>query len=245
MTRHILEFSAAIVTCLALAGTVDAQSEKSRSSRRRPRRNPRRRERCRAATGSAFRCCSIARASRRVRSTGKPAPTSRTRWRRWQSAHKLPSTGKPDCATWKALGGGSEPTITTYTPTDADVKGPFEKIPPTLAKQAALAGARLPVGARTARGAVSLVAGAAAAAESRRGDSPRPRDPRAGRHAVRRRRQTSTRSRRPRRHDSGVAQADSALRVTRADGTIVFYAPVTTGSEHDPLPIGDWQGARP
>jgi lipoprotein-anchoring transpeptidase ErfK/SrfK len=28
--------------------------------------------------------------------------------------------------------------------------------------------------------------------------------------------------------------------VAGSDGRIVFYAPVTTGSEHDPLPIGEW-----
>src|SRR5262249_52744835 len=38
-----------------------------------------------------------------------------------------------------------------------------------------------------------------------------------------------------------VTRDDSSLRVTRADGTIVFFAPVTTGSEHDPLPPGDWK----
>ena len=37
-----------------------------------------------------------------------------------------------------------------------------------------------------------------------------------------------------------VTREDSALRVSRPDGTVVFFAPVTTGSEHDPLPIGDW-----
>ena len=34
---------------------------------------------------------------------------------------------------------------------------------------------------------------------------------------------------------------DGSLRVRRADGTLDFFAPVTSGSEHDPLPIGDWK----
>ena len=56
-----------------------------------------------------------------------------------QTAKKLQPTGQPDCDTWKALGGDSaEPTITTYTLTDEDVKGPFEKIPPKLAEQSHL-----------------------------------------------------------------------------------------------------------
>lgn len=38
-----------------------------------------------------------------------------------------------------------------------------------------------------------------------------------------------------------VSKHDSALKVTDASGAVLFYAPVTTGSEHDPLPIGEWK----
>jgi lipoprotein-anchoring transpeptidase ErfK/SrfK len=38
-----------------------------------------------------------------------------------------------------------------------------------------------------------------------------------------------------------VGKAARALTVTNAEGAVVFYAPVTTGSEHDPLPIGEWK----
>ena len=38
-----------------------------------------------------------------------------------------------------------------------------------------------------------------------------------------------------------VSKAASALSVADASGRTVFYAPVTTGSEHDPLPIGEWK----
>ncbi|MEO6213429.1 MAG: L,D-transpeptidase [Vicinamibacterales bacterium] len=38
-----------------------------------------------------------------------------------------------------------------------------------------------------------------------------------------------------------VAKSASALTVTDASGKTLMYAPVTTGSEHDPLPIGDWK----
>ncbi|NTV15659.1 MAG: murein L,D-transpeptidase [Desulfobulbaceae bacterium] len=33
----------------------------------------------------------------------------------------------------------------------------------------------------------------------------------------------------------------SALTVTDSGGRVVLYAPVTTGSKHDPLPLGEWQ----
>jgi len=38
-----------------------------------------------------------------------------------------------------------------------------------------------------------------------------------------------------------VSKTNSALTVTDTGGRIVFYAPVTTGSKHDPLPIGKWK----
>ncbi len=38
-----------------------------------------------------------------------------------------------------------------------------------------------------------------------------------------------------------VAKSSSALTVTDSSGKVVMYAPVTTGSEHDPLPIGEWK----
>jgi lipoprotein-anchoring transpeptidase ErfK/SrfK len=38
-----------------------------------------------------------------------------------------------------------------------------------------------------------------------------------------------------------VSKSTGALTVTGADGTVLMYAPVTTGSEHDPLPIGTWK----
>ena len=38
-----------------------------------------------------------------------------------------------------------------------------------------------------------------------------------------------------------VSKSLSALTVTDASGKTLMYAPVTTGSEHDPLPIGEWK----
>jgi lipoprotein-anchoring transpeptidase ErfK/SrfK len=38
-----------------------------------------------------------------------------------------------------------------------------------------------------------------------------------------------------------VRKSTSDLTVTDAAGAVLMYAPVTTGSEHDPLPIGDWK----
>ena len=37
-----------------------------------------------------------------------------------------------------------------------------------------------------------------------------------------------------------VSKQASALTVTDASGKVIMHAPVTSGSEHDPLPIGAW-----
>jgi lipoprotein-anchoring transpeptidase ErfK/SrfK len=37
-----------------------------------------------------------------------------------------------------------------------------------------------------------------------------------------------------------VSKRTSALTVTEANGKVIMHAPVTTGSQHDPLPIGSW-----
>jgi lipoprotein-anchoring transpeptidase ErfK/SrfK len=37
-----------------------------------------------------------------------------------------------------------------------------------------------------------------------------------------------------------VSKSNSTLTVTDASGTVLMHAPVTSGSEHDPLPIGSW-----
>jgi lipoprotein-anchoring transpeptidase ErfK/SrfK len=38
-----------------------------------------------------------------------------------------------------------------------------------------------------------------------------------------------------------VSKSKSALTVTNTAGQIIFFAPVTTGSDNDPLPIGEWK----
>jgi len=38
-----------------------------------------------------------------------------------------------------------------------------------------------------------------------------------------------------------VTTSTSALTVEDESGTVLFHAPVTSGSEHDPLPIGEWK----
>ena len=38
-----------------------------------------------------------------------------------------------------------------------------------------------------------------------------------------------------------VSKSEGALRAYDGGGTLIYFAPVTSGSEHDPLPIGTWK----
>jgi len=159
----------------------------------------------------------------------------------FQEANKLKPTGMLDCETWTALGGGDQRSATTeYTITDADAAGPFvERIPEGLPDQASLPS--LGYSSLTEKIAERFHASPALLnhlnADKRfeagttitvpdvtpfdAGTKPS-HDTSAGAVTVE------------------VTKAGS-LRVVGGDGKTVFFAPVTSGSSHDPLPIGHWK----
>ncbi|MES2786213.1 MAG: L,D-transpeptidase family protein [Pseudomonadota bacterium] len=57
----------------------------------------------------------------------------------FQLARNLPTTGTIDAATWSALQDGQGPAFATYTLTEQDVAGPYEKIPADTMEKAKLA----------------------------------------------------------------------------------------------------------
>jgi lipoprotein-anchoring transpeptidase ErfK/SrfK len=156
---------------------------------------------------------------------------------------KIVAIGQPDCETWKALGGdGGEPPIMNYTVTDADVQGPFEpQIPKELPEQAQLEALayRTPLEELAERfhASPALIqklnpGGTIAAGQSIKVPGVLPFDA-----SVR----PPANDTKPNDISIDVSRNESALRAIRSDGTIVLYAPVTTGSQHDPLPLGDWK----
>jgi lipoprotein-anchoring transpeptidase ErfK/SrfK len=158
-----------------------------------------------------------------------------------QGARKLTASGQPDCDTWRALNGASaEPAVTTYTVTEDDVKGPFEKqIPKSLVEQAKLPSLAYasPIEKLGERFHASpallqrLNPGPITPGRQIRVPAVMPFDPDARPAA----------GAAPNDVTIQVTKEDSSLRATRADGTVVLFAPVTTGSEHDPLPTGDYK----
>jgi lipoprotein-anchoring transpeptidase ErfK/SrfK len=158
----------------------------------------------------------------------------------FQTANKLQPTGAADCATWAALGADASSVTTKYQVTTADAAGPFaERIPADLTEQAKLSalsyrsvverlGERFHVSpvllARLNHGA-AIVAGATIEVPA-----VTPFDERT----------------KPALNASAAdlrieVLRDGSLRAMRPDGGLEFFAPVSSGSEHDPLPVGDWR----
>jgi lipoprotein-anchoring transpeptidase ErfK/SrfK len=159
-----------------------------------------------------------------------------------QNARGLEPTGDADCETWHALGGEiAGEMVATYTIENADVKGPFAKnIPNDLQKQASLPalsyrsaleqlGERFhasPALLRRMNPRVAFEAGTeikVPAVTAFDFDAKPPKEALESDVTIQ------------------VTRDDSALRALRPDGTVIFFAPVTTGSEHDPLPVGNWK----
>jgi lipoprotein-anchoring transpeptidase ErfK/SrfK len=158
----------------------------------------------------------------------------------FQKEHQLPTTGQLDDATWKQLtdgGGGAQPPLVEYSITDADIAGPFTtNIPPTLPEQASLDALnyRSPLEAiaeRVHSNMALLQRLNPGATFQRTGE--RIMVPNVGATA-------------PAAAPSGaitvfVTKSSSALTIEDAGGHVLLHAPVTSGSEHDPLPIGTWK----
>ena len=161
--------------------------------------------------------------------------------RAFQNARQLAASGQPDCDTWRKLGGDSAAAVVDYEITTEDGEGPFTaRIPARLEQQAGLPALayrsvleRLSERFHSAPALLSSINRGAKFIAGQRvkvpavtmfdADVKPEKDVEAGGITIE------------------VSRADSSLRATRADGTVVFFAPVTSGSEHDPLPIGNWK----
>ena len=165
----------------------------------------------------------------------------------FQRSRSLAVSGRLDDSTSQRLQEEfkQQPPTVTYTVTEADVAGPFQpEIPTDLVEQSKLPALdyRNPLEALAEKFHASpallqsLNPGQTFARAGEQNVVPNVTVERAP---------SSAQTRKQPAPSSGVrivvTKRTSALTVEDADGRVLFFAPVTTGSQHDPLPIGQWK----
>lgn len=150
----------------------------------------------------------------------------------FQRARGLPQTGKADDATLAALDDG-QPILTTYTVTDADVAGPFEPIPEEMADKARLQ-------------ALGYSSAAEALGERFHASPSFLRKLNPGKDIEQAGAQITVPNigaapALPKAASIVVDGGDRTLSLLDAGGKVIAQMPVTSGSEHDPLPVGQWK----
>lgn len=153
--------------------------------------------------------------------------------RGFQSARGLEVTGELDTATWDALNADAAPALVDYTITEADVAGPYRKVPDDM-----MAKARLET---LGYASIDEALGERfhASPELLRQLNPRADFARAG---------TSIKVPNvaglpalPKAARVVVDKSDSTVSLVDAAGKTYAQFPASSGSERDPLPIGQWE----
>ena len=174
---------------------------------------------------------------------GRLGRNTRAAIRAFQEASGLAVSGSPDCATWERLAARDDVrTLLEYRVSDEDLSGPFvDRIPADLIAQAELPSLSYtsPLEAVAERFHVTpallrrLNPGAAIDA----GQSLRVPNVLPDLNAVAVAPDATAASGQ---YTVQVSRRDSSLVLLDAGGRVVFFAPATVGSRHDPLPVGDW-----
>ncbi len=149
-------------------------------------------------------------------------------------AMKIKAGAEVNSATWQALNLDTAPAIVAYTITPEDAAGPFLKIPEEIADKAKLASLGYE-NLKEALGEKFHVSPKLLAILN-----PTAKFDRAGEVI-----QVPNVVRPPREKIAGmtvrVSKSKSAVEALDANGVVLARYPATIGSEHDPLPLGDWK----
>ena len=167
---------------------------------------------------------------------GKVGKNSREALAAFQAARGIAPGARSRKALLKALGAGTVQPIVPYTITEDDAAGPFlVTIPEDATEQSKLKGLYYTSVLEELDGrfhsAPALLKRLNPHARFTAGEHIRVPNVLGAEQATRA--QTGT-------VKIVVSKKASVLRVYDREGQVVFYAPVTSGSEHDPLPFGNW-----
>lgn len=151
----------------------------------------------------------------------------------FQKARGLAVSGQLDPATWNALNLDHAPTLANYTIVDADVAGPFRPIPEQMEAKAALPA----LGYATPVEGLGEKFHASPALLERLN-----RDSNLGRAGEQIRvPNVLGAAALPKAAKVVVSKGDRVLMLHDSEGRMVAQYPASTGSDHDPLPIGSWK----
>lgn len=151
----------------------------------------------------------------------------------FQRSRDLEASGKLDAPTWKALNAGAPDALVSYTVSVEDVAGPFAKLPADMAAKATL----------PALGFESVLEMLAekfhASPKLLQQLNPGKDFGKVGTELVVPNVANATAP--VKATKIVVDKSDSTVAMLDAAGRLVAQFPASTGSEHDPLPIGDWK----
>jgi len=152
----------------------------------------------------------------------------------FNAARRLGGGGQVRAKTWAALNRDTAPVVIPYVVTIEDVAGPFEKLPVEIPDRAKL-------------GALGFESSVEALGEKFHA-SPgllRALNPGAAFDEAGVEIQVPNVERAPLAKVEGltvrVSEGDRSVAAVGSDGVVVARYPATTGSEHDPLPLGEWK----
>lgn len=152
----------------------------------------------------------------------------------FQKANQIPETQSPEENTWQALGRGDEQLLVSYTIVLEDTKGPFQKeIPEDMMEKMKLT-----------RLGYSSVLELIAEKFHVNPELLQRLNPDASYQAGEEILVPNVTTEPPRLMKQAqviVSEENENLTVSSPEGNILFYAPVTAGSEHEPLPMGRWK----
>lgn len=151
----------------------------------------------------------------------------------YQKANNLEISGKIDAATWATLDVDRAPILTAYTLSEADVAGPFTPIPTDMSDKA-----KLPkLGYASVLEGVGEKFHASPALLKRL--NPGKQLSRPGEEITVPNVLSSEKL--PKAARIVIDDSDRTLSLLDASGKTIAQFPATTGSTHDPLPIGSWK----
>ncbi|HUB78990.1 MAG TPA: L,D-transpeptidase [Bryobacteraceae bacterium] len=150
----------------------------------------------------------------------------------YQNDRHLPATGDVDAATWNSLNADQAPVLISYTITADDEKGPFVQIPNDMMKQAELPAMDYtsPLQELSERFHASQ-------------DLMQALNPGADFNKVGQQLTVPNATTMPPGEAAAiyVSKSESSVRAVGPDGKLLAFYVATIGSDHDPLPIGNWK----